>query len=37
MDTLHFCELKIFMVPISVSSVILSRVVEDQPKNLQNS
>lgn len=34
---LYFCELKIFKVPISISSVILSYVVEDQPKNLQNS
>lgn len=36
-DTLYFCELKIFKVAISVSSMILSYVVEDQPKNLQNS
>lgn len=37
MDKLYFCELKISKVPIPVSSVILSYVVEDQPKNLQNS
>lgn len=37
MDAVYFCELKIFKVHISVSSVILNYDVENQPKKLQNS